>query len=80
MFVLLMTKKYTQLQPEQRYQIEGFLKVGKTISEIGILLSVHKSTISRELSRNIPGRGRGAGKYKAVNAQKKTLIRHRIKP
>lgn len=74
-----MTKKYTHLQPEQRYKIEGFLQVGKTISEIAVLVGVHKSTISRELRRNIPKRGKGSLIYKATNAQKKTMNRHHTK-
>jgi len=43
-------------------------------------LNVHRSTISRELSRNIAARGRTSGFYVAANAQRKTSIRHRYKP
>ncbi len=71
-----MTKKYTHLQPEQRYQIEGFLKAGKSLSEISSLIGVHKSTISRELRRN---RAQGVVtplKYQASVAIKKTRYRH----
>jgi IS30 family transposase len=75
-----MTKnRYYQLTQEQRYAIEAYLKVGKNQTEISILLGVHKSTISREKNRNIPKRGRGAKIYSALNAQKKTILRHKIK-
>ncbi len=43
---------YTQLAQSQKYQIEALLKAGHTQTEIAKLLEVHKSTISRERSRN----------------------------
>ena len=67
-----MTKKYNQLTLSQRYKIEAYLESGKSQSEISILLGVHKSTISRELSRNVPKRGFGAKVYQADKAQLKT--------
>ena len=49
---------YTQLTQEQRYHIYAHKKTGHfTQSEIADMLGVHKSTISRELSRNRGGRG-----------------------
>ena len=48
---------YTQLTYEQRYQIYALLKIGHTQSEISKCLRVHRSTICRELRRNIGGRG-----------------------
>jgi IS30 family transposase len=75
-----MTKnRYYQLTQEQRYAIEAYLKVGKNRTEISVLLGVHKSTISREMNRNVPKRGLGAKVYSAINAQKKTIHRHKIK-
>jgi len=74
-----MTKKYLQLSCEQRYQIEVLLKADKTQKEIADLLGVDKSTISRELSRNIAPRGFGAKQYYAANAQRKTILRHKTK-
>jgi IS30 family transposase len=43
-------------------------------------LGVHPSTVSRELRRNTPARGRLAGQYLASNAQRRTVKRHREKP
>jgi transposase, IS30 family len=48
---------YTQLVHEQRYQIYALLKAGHNQSEIAHVIGVHKSTISRELSRNKGLRG-----------------------
>jgi len=42
-------KKYKQLILAQRNQIEVLLQVGITQTSIAMQLSVHKSTISREL-------------------------------
>lgn len=75
-----MSKNYTQLSLEQRYQIEVLVNVGLNQKEIAIQIGVHPSTISRELSRNIAKRGRTAGAYQAVNAQRKTDRRHSEKP
>jgi len=72
-------QKFKQLNQAQRYQIEVLLKSGKTQSSIADLLGVHKSTISRELSRNIASRGRTSGVYIAANAERKTNLRHRYK-
>lgn len=71
--------KYSQLSLEQRYQIEALYKAGKTQSEIGRLLGVHRSTISREFRRNIPSRGITAKEYIANRAQERTDVRHQIK-
>ncbi len=50
--MLQMTKKYSQLSPEQRYQIAALLKAGHSKCFIARQLFVHKSTIGRELKRN----------------------------
>ncbi len=42
-------------------------------------IGVNKSTISRELNRNIPKRGIGAKRYSAGKAQNKTDTRHKRK-
>jgi IS30 family transposase len=47
-----MTKKYSQLSPEQRYQIAALLKAGHSKCFIARQLGVHRSTIGRELKRN----------------------------
>lgn len=50
-------KPYTQLTREQRYQISGLKKAGFTQAAIAQEVGVHKSTISRELTRNQGQRG-----------------------
>jgi IS30 family transposase len=43
---------YTQLTQEQQCQIYALLKIGHNRTEIAAVIGTHKSTISRELSRN----------------------------
>lgn len=74
-----MTKKYNQLTLEQRYKIEALLKAGKSQTAIAGIVGVHKSTISRELKRNVPQRGLGAKLYVAAKAEHKTRHRHKAK-
>jgi IS30 family transposase len=73
-------KNYKQLCLEQRYQIQSLYNVGFSQTRIACELGVHRCTISRELKRNIPGRGQTAGRYIADHAQRKTRERHRGKP
>lgn len=75
-----MSKNYTQLSLEQRYQIEALLKAGTKQKDVALLVGVHASTISRELRRNIPARGPGSRQYRARFAQNKVLERHVTKP
>lgn len=74
-----MKKIYHQLTREQRYKLESYLEAGKNQSQISLLLGFHRSTISREIARNVAKRGVGAKVYSADNAQKKTDIRHHLK-
>jgi len=69
-------KHYKQLTLAQRYQIQTLLQVGLNQTEIASELGVSKSTISRELKRNIPTRGQTANTYIAEHAQQKTRYRH----
>ena len=71
---------YKQLSQEQRYVIGRLLKADKSKTEIAMAIGVDRSTIYRELKRNTAKRGRGAKLYKPDNAQKKTELRHKIKP
>lgn len=73
-------QKFNQLNQSQRYQIEALVKAGCTQRSISDQLNVHKSTVSRELSRNTAKRGRTAGSYSASNAQRRTQLRHKEKP
>lgn len=54
---------YTQLVHEQRYQIYALMKAGLNQTQIAEIIGVHKSTISREMSRN-----RGRRGYRAKQA------------
>jgi IS30 family transposase len=74
-----MKHKYKQLNLAQRYQIEALLEAEQSQTAIATLLQVNKSTISRELSRNIGSRGRCAGVYNAARANRKTANRHKSK-
>ncbi len=56
---------YKQLTHEERYQISVLLKAGLNQTEIAMPLKRHKSTISREISRNIGFRG-----YRPKQAQR----------
>ena len=64
-------QKFKQLSHAQRYQIETLLQTGLTQTSIAKQIGVHKSTISRELKRSIPKRGKGSGEYSDTNAQRK---------
>ena len=48
---------YSQLTLEQRYQIYALMKAERTKTDIARIVGVHKSTISRELKRNVSKRG-----------------------
>ncbi len=48
---------YTQLTQDLRYQIHAFLKAGFSQTDTAKQMGVHKSTVSRELSRNQGQRG-----------------------
>lgn len=69
-------KNYKQLCLFQRYQIQTLFNLGLTQIKIAEQIGVHRSTISRELKRNIPRRGRTAGEYIGKHAQAKTDFRH----
>ena len=65
---------YTQLTREERYQISVLLKAGLNQTEIAMILDRHKSTISREISRNTGLRG-----YRPKQAQRLTEERRYCK-
>ncbi len=73
-------QKFKQLNEKQRYQIQSLLHTNATQTRIAMILNVHKSTISRELSRNTAKRGRGAFIYNSEIAIRKTKLRHKEKP
>lgn len=63
--------KKSHLTLEQRYEIQAYLEVGKTQSEIAVLIGKDKSVICRELQRNKNEKG----KYKANHANLLSLIK-----
>ena len=68
--------KYKQLTQKQRYQIEARLGTGMRKSEIAGKIGVHKSTVSREIKRNVSS---GRKKYNSSRAIRWTRERHRDK-
>lgn len=69
-----MSKKYTQLSADQRYQLEALLKAGISKKEIASILGKHKSTIYRELQKGTKKKG-----YDASHAINRTWIGHHYK-
>tara|TARA_B100000315_G_C14537829_1_gene569360 strand:+ start:867 stop:1358 length:492 start_codon:yes stop_codon:yes gene_type:complete len=70
-------RNYSQLTLEQRYGIYSLLKTGHTQSEIALTISVHKSTISRELKRN---RGKRGYRYKQAHTKAVDRGQSKISP
>lgn len=66
---------YTQITQGQRYQMEALLKTGHNQTKIAAVLSIHKSTVSRELRRNQGLRG-----YRPKQAHVKAMQRRHDKP
>jgi transposase InsO family protein len=66
---------YRQLTQGQRYQMEALLKAGHNQTMIATILSIHKSTVSRELRRNQGLRG-----YRPKQAHVKAMQRRYEKP
>jgi len=64
-----MTPKFIHLSQDQRYQIEALNTAGHSQTYIAVYLSVHKSTISREISRNSTQTAKQPDKYNAAQAQ-----------
>ena len=63
---------YRQLTREQRYQIYAMLKAGHKQTQIALIIACHKSTISRELRRNVGYKG-----YRPLQAQQLARNRRR---
>jgi IS30 family transposase len=63
---------YQQLTREQRYQIYALLKAGHKQNQIAQIIACHKSTISRELRRNVGYKG-----YRPLQAQQLARNRRR---
>ena len=78
-YIRVTMQKYKQLDLQDRHKIKALLDAGHTKTKIAEIIGVHKSTISRELSRNVAPRGRYAKEYRPEAAQRKTNKRHRNK-
>jgi IS30 family transposase len=63
---------YQHLSQDERYQIHALLKAGHAISRIAEIIGRHKSTVSRELTRNVGLKG-----YRPQQAQRLAKIRGR---
>jgi len=70
-----MTKSYTHLTQEERYQIYAYKKAGYKNAEIAQMLGRHVSTIKRELQRNTGLKG-----YRPQQAHRFAVQRHQLKP
>jgi len=75
-YIRVTMQKYKQLDLKARHQIKALLQAGHSQTKIAEIIGVHKSTISRELTRNTPTRGRYASEYRPEAAQRKTNQRH----
>ncbi|MDZ7659260.1 helix-turn-helix domain-containing protein [Fodinibius sp.] len=73
-------QKYTQLSEENRYQIKALLDAGHNQSEIARTIGVHRSTICRELNRNVTNSNSEDKAYCPKAAQQLTDQRHADKP
>lgn len=79
-YIRVVMNKYSQLSQENRHQIKALLDAGHNQSEIARTLGVHRSTISRELNRNIASGSPADKDYCPKVAQQLTDQRHRDKP
>ena len=70
-FIFVKHIKHKPLSLPQRYQIELLRKTSLIQTQIASTLSVHNSTLCRELKRNTPTRDRTAGQYIGEPAQGK---------
>lgn len=73
-------RSFSQLSETERVKIEVLLQEGKTKQQIADKLGRHVSSIYREVNRNTPKRSTGAKVYTALNAQRQTALRHKLKP
>lgn len=63
---------YQHLSQNERYQIQALLKAGHAISRIAEIIGRHKSTVGRELTRNVGLKG-----YRPKQAQRLAELRGR---
>jgi IS30 family transposase len=63
---------YKQLSLENRYQVRALLDAGLNQTKIAKTIGVHRSTISRELKRNVTNTGSTGNAYCPEAAQQLT--------
>jgi len=79
-YICVVMEKYSQLSLENRHQIKALLDAGHNKSEIARTIGVHRSTIGRELKRNVANPDPEGKNYRVDVAQELTDQRHRDKP
>ena len=72
-------KIYSQLTQDQRYQISNLKRIGMNQTAIALELGVDKSTISRELTRNIGGNGYHAKQAQLFSDNRRKMAEKHIK-
>ena len=73
--------KYSQLTLEQRYQIYAIKRAGFKQNQIALEISVHPSTVSRELGRNTGKRGyRPKQAHQKAKQRKLSKAHERVSP
>jgi IS30 family transposase len=73
-------RTYKQITQEQRYQIYALLKTKNSMTKIAEVIGVHKSTVQREISRNMSKRGYRPGKAHEMAIKKRRKAKKRILP
>ena len=73
-------RTYKQLTQEQRYQIYALMRMGHNQTEIAEIVSVHKSTVSRELQRNRGQRGYRPKQAHQLALSRRNKAKRRIQP
>jgi IS30 family transposase len=73
-------RTYKQLTQEQRYQIYALLKTKNNMAKIAEVIGIHKSTVSREISRNMSRRGYRPKRAHEMAMKKRKKAKPRILP
>jgi IS30 family transposase len=72
-------RTYNQLTQDQRYHIAALNKTGATQANIGFAVGIHKSTVSRELRRNLGLRGYSPKQAHTLSDERRSTTRKSIK-
>lgn len=71
--------KYHQLTLDERYQIQAYLHIGKSVDEIALLVNRHRSTIFREIKRHTWRNGYRARPAQRVSDYTRKMLRFSYK-